>query len=57
MTDTKKTKSKSLGGLDILDFPNRTLPELIEDLLQKKIPIRLLANGYLIGGYYDFKFL
>ena len=52
----KKNKIKSEfdlnDGVQILPSPNRTLPKLIEELLEKDIPVSLSKNGYYIGGFY-----
>jgi hypothetical protein len=48
----KKKKEDYLQGITILDKPSRKLPSLIEELLEKDIPVRLTKKGYLIGGFY-----
>ena len=48
----KKKKDDALQGLTLLDKPSRKLPALIEELLEKNIPIRLTKKGYLVGGFY-----
>lgn len=52
----KKTKQKSEfelpQGVQVLPLPNRTLPKLIEELLEKDIPVVLAKDGYYIGGFY-----
>lgn len=51
--DKKKPKKKNdLDGIEVLDFPNRTLPKIIETALELNIPIQLSKNGYYIGGFY-----
>lgn len=53
--EKKKEKAKKkdeLGGLEVLQFPNRTLPALIEELLEKNFPVRLAKDGYYVGGFY-----
>jgi hypothetical protein len=53
--DKKKEKAKKkddLGGLEVLQFPNRTLPAIIEELLEKDFPVRLAKDGYYVGGFY-----
>lgn len=51
---SKKAKKKvdALQGIEVLEFPNRTLPNLIEELLEKNIPVTLSKNGYYVGGFY-----
>lgn len=53
-TQNKKNKKKQEGllGIEVLEFPNRTLPKLIEELLEKNIPVRLSKNGYYVAGFY-----
>lgn len=36
----------------LLGYTNRTLPKLIEELLEKNIPVTLHKYGYKIGGFY-----
>jgi hypothetical protein len=52
--DKKKSKNKqnAMQGIEVLEFPNRTLPKLIEELLDKNIPVHLSKNGYYVGGFY-----
>lgn len=47
-----KKKENLASQIEVLDFPNRTLPKLIEELLEKNIPVNLSKNGYYIGGFY-----
>jgi hypothetical protein len=47
----KKEDSKTIG-LEVLELPKRKLPALVEELLQKDIPIRITKKGYLVGGFY-----
>lgn len=48
----KKKKEDPLHGVTILEKPSRKLPALVEDLLEKNIPVRLTKKGYLVGGFY-----
>lgn len=48
----KKKKEDPLHGISILDKPSRKLPPLVEELLEKNIPVRLSKKGYLVGGFY-----
>lgn len=43
---TRKTKTQ------VKDKPNRSLPKLIEELLNKNIKVGLSKNGYLVYGFY-----
>lgn len=47
-----KKKEEALQGIEVLEFPNRTLPKLLEELLEKDIPVHLSKNGYYVGGFY-----
>lgn len=49
---TRKKKEDALHGVTILNKPSRKLPPLVEELLEKNIPIRLTKKGYLVGGFY-----
>lgn len=49
---TKKKKEDPLHGITILEKPSRKLPALVEELLEKNIPVRLTKKGYLVGGFY-----
>lgn len=48
----KKKKEDLLNGVSILDKPSRKLPSLVEELLEKNIPVRLNKKGYSVGGFY-----
>lgn len=48
----KKKKEDPLHGINILEKPSRKLPSLVEELLEKNIPVRLTKKGYLVGGFY-----
>lgn len=48
----KKPKDAELGNIQTLEFPNRTLPNLIEELLEKNFPVTLAKDGYMVGGFY-----
>lgn len=48
----KKKKEDPLNGVTILEKPSRKLPRLVEELLEKNIPVRLSKKGYLVGGFY-----
>lgn len=52
--DKKKNKAdfNLVKENEILPTPNRTLPKLIEELLEKNIPIILSKDGYYVGGFY-----
>lgn len=50
--NAKKKKEDALHGLTILEKPSRKLPALVEELLEKNIPVRLTKKGYLVGGFY-----
>lgn len=54
--DKKKKKVKSEFDLgettQILPSPNRTLPKLIEEILEKDLPVFLSKDGYYVGGFY-----
>lgn len=50
--NAKKKKEDPLHGLTILEKPSRKLPALVEELLEKNIPVRLTKKGYLVGGFY-----
>lgn len=55
----EKKKSKKpkndLGNIQVLDYPNRTLPKLIEELIEKEFTIILSNNGYYIEGFYGLE--
>lgn len=48
----KKAKEDALANVQILNEPNRKLPKIIEELLQKDVPVVLAKNGYYVGGFY-----
>ena len=48
----KKKKEDPLNGVTVLEQPSRKLPQLVEELLEKNIPVRLTKKGYLVGGFY-----
>lgn len=50
----EQNKKKSKDNLDgiILDTPQRVLPDLINEILDKKFSVRLTNKGYLISGFY-----
>lgn len=49
----KKPKKKDeLDGLKIVDNPSRSLPKIINELLEKNFSIVLTKNGYLVEGFY-----
>lgn len=54
--DQKKKKPKSefelSENIQVLPSPNRTLPKLIEEVLEKEMPVILSKDGYYIGGFY-----
>lgn len=50
---SEKAKPKKRGlGVDVLAKPNRILPNIIEELLEKEIPVTLAKDGYYVGGFY-----
>lgn len=52
----KKTKGDfDLGEVEALPIPNRTLPNLIEDLLIKGFEVHLSPKGYYVGGFYGLE--
>lgn len=56
--ENKKKRTKGdfdLGNVEVLPIPNRTLPNLIEELLVKGFPVHLSSKGYYIGGFYGLE--
>lgn len=53
-TETEKVtkKKKEEVAFTLLDKPSRILPSIIEEILEKNIPVRLTKKGYLVGGFY-----
>lgn len=55
--EKKKIKNKSEFSLDegveVLPSPNRTLPNLIEELLEKNFNVVLSKDGYFVNGFYS----
>lgn len=47
-----KLEMSNLGDISILEYPNRTLPKLIEELLEKEFTVLLSADGYYVSGFY-----
>ena len=47
-----KVEMTNLGDVQILEYPNRTLPKLIEELLEKEFIVLLSADGYYVSGFY-----
>lgn len=47
-----KIEMSNLGDITVLEVPNRKLPKLIEELLEKDFTVILSANGYYISGFY-----
>lgn len=47
-----KTKKVEVAGAKTLDQPSRKLPSLVDELLEKNIPVRLSKKGYMVGGFY-----
>jgi hypothetical protein len=47
-----KNEMHNLGNVQVLEHPNRTLPKLIEEVLEKGFQVQLSSNGYYIGGFY-----
>lgn len=50
----KKNKN-DLGNIQVLEYPNRTLPKLIEELIEKNFTVILSNNGYYIEGFYGLE--
>ena len=48
----KKKKDVQMNGVIVLEKPSRILPQLVEELLEKNIPVRLTKGGYSVGGFY-----
>jgi len=48
----QKNEVESLGEIQILDYPNRTLPKLLEELVAKGFTVILGKDGYYIEGFY-----
>lgn len=51
-TEKVAKKKKEEVSFTLLDKPSRILPSLVEELLEKNIPVRLTKKGYLVGGFY-----
>lgn len=39
-------------GISILEYPNRTVNNLLEKVINHNIPVLLAKNGYYIAGFY-----
>jgi hypothetical protein len=48
----KKQKDSEINGIKIIDSPVRTLPSLINEVLEKNFNVILTKNGYYIEGFY-----
>lgn len=48
----KRKKDDVLGDAQILEYPNRTIPKLLEEAIEKNFPVVLTKDGYLVGGFY-----
>ena len=50
----RKSKSEldNLGSAQILEYPNRTIPKLLEEAIEKGFTVVLAKDGYYIGGFY-----
>lgn len=51
-TEKVTKKKKEEVAFTLSDKRSRILPSLIEELLEKNIPVRLTKKGYLVGGFY-----
>lgn len=47
-----KKKDNDLNGLTINETPNRGLPSLVKEILDKNIKVILTKNGYYLSGFY-----
>lgn len=48
----KKNKESEFQGVSIIDQPTRSLPKLVNELINKNFTIHLTKNGYYIPGFY-----
>lgn len=49
-TEVKKSRSQKISLVE--SPPSRVLPKLLEELIEKGIPVLLKKDGYAIGGFY-----
>lgn len=47
-----KGENDNLGDAQVLDYPNRTLPKLLEEVIEKDFVVVLGKDGYYIEGFY-----
>lgn len=48
----RKSKDDSLGNVQVLEYPNRTIPKIFEELLEKGFNVILAKDGYYVSGFY-----
>lgn len=48
----QKKRENDLNGLTINETPNRSLPNLVKELLDRNIHVILTKNGYYVSGFY-----
>ena len=49
-TEVKKSRTQKISLVE--SSPSRILPKLVEELIEKGIPVLLRKDGYAIGGFY-----